>query len=337
MQKPTIFKFQLVMCKMLSIIFLSVCIIFSICVYYSFADVPCKINYQGRLIKDNVPVNIPVDMVFELYPSETETTAIWDETHNNVPVHNGLFRVVLDLSSIEQEEWTAGQELWLKVTVGGETLSPREPIYAYPYAINTHFLEGHTTAHFLDISGSPQTKQGDLNIMGNVGIGTTSPGRPLDVNGVVKTQAALLDPVNPNNINNPVDGMIACDSNDNTIKQYDESIADWKPVGGGFGVWTSSDSKAGILAKDNTYKVTSDGFIYAYNLGSNAKFYLYLGDTVDVDKVTLRYGTSRAENGQSSCSVAIPKNCYWKITVVSGTLQHITWLPIGSGSCVKQE
>jgi len=24
---------------------------------YSFAEVPCKINYQGRLIKDNVPVD----------------------------------------------------------------------------------------------------------------------------------------------------------------------------------------------------------------------------------------------------------------------------------------
>ena len=104
------------------------------------------INYQGRLVRNNLPVNKPVDMVFELYPSDTATTPIWDETHNNVPVHNGLFRRVLDLSSIGQDTWTAGQELWLevKITVDGEqeTLSPREPIYAYPFPTPFRFRDG---------------------------------------------------------------------------------------------------------------------------------------------------------------------------------------------------
>jgi hypothetical protein len=57
MKKKIIFKFESLTCKLLSAIFLSVCIVSSICVYYSFAEVPCKINYQGRLIKNNVPVD----------------------------------------------------------------------------------------------------------------------------------------------------------------------------------------------------------------------------------------------------------------------------------------
>jgi len=149
-----------------------------ICSSYSLAAVPCKINYQGRLIKDNVPVNGPVNMEFKLYNQVTNGTLIKTITINNVQVFNGLFRALLDLGDVD---WTAGETIYLEVKAGTDTLSPREPIYAYPYAINTHYLEGKTTAHFLDVSGSTQTKQGGLNIIGNVGIGDDSPQSPLTV------------------------------------------------------------------------------------------------------------------------------------------------------------
>lgn len=229
MKKLTNFKFQSVMCKMLSIIFLSVCIIFSICVYHSFADVPCMINYQGRLIENNVPVSGPKTMVFSIYDSLG--TELWTSGEKPIQVHNGLFRHVLgegfiggssvaDLSSID---WTAGEELYLEVTVDEETLSPREPIYAYPYAINTHLLEGKTTDYFLNRSGEEQIKRGNLIIeggtldinapgtdidalrvhsgdtyglyvstSGKVGIGTTSPGAKLHVGGIPGTDGIMF-------------------------------------------------------------------------------------------------------------------------------------------------
>jgi hypothetical protein len=149
-----------------------------ICSSYSLAAVPCKINYQGRLIKDNVPVNGTVNMEFKLYNQATTGTLIKTITINNVQVFNGLFRALLDLGDVD---WTAGETIYLEVKAGTDTLSPREPIYAYPYAINTHYLEGKTTAHFLDVSSSTQTKQGGLNIMGKVGIGDDSPQSPLTV------------------------------------------------------------------------------------------------------------------------------------------------------------
>jgi len=136
---------------------------------YVFAAVPCKINYQGRLIKDNIPVDGQVNMEFKLYTQLTGGTLKKTISMSNIPVYNGLFRYVLDLSTIN---WAAGETLYLQVIVDGETLTPREELSAYPYAINTYFLEGKTTAHFLDVSGLTQTKQGGLNIMGNVGIGT---------------------------------------------------------------------------------------------------------------------------------------------------------------------
>jgi len=171
---------------------------------YLFSAVPCKINYQGRLIKDNVPVDGTKKMVFSIHDSAVGGDELWTSGDVNVEVHNGLFRYVIgsdggDLSSID---WTAGQELYLEVKIETDILTPREELYAYPYAINSHLLEGKTKEYFLDTSGETQTKQGDLNIMGNVGIGTTSPESKLDVSGAIKysgsfTGTILYGDVNP--------------------------------------------------------------------------------------------------------------------------------------------
>jgi len=158
---------------------------------YSFAAVPCKINYQGRLIKDNVPVNVPVNMEFKLYTQPTGGTLIKTISISNVPVYNGLFRVVLDLEGVD---WTAGQTIYLEVKAGTDILSPREPIYAYPYAINSRFLEGKAKDYFINTSADTQRKDGGLNIMGNVGIGTASPARKLDVAGNARIVGGSADP-----------------------------------------------------------------------------------------------------------------------------------------------
>ena len=155
---------------------------------YSFAEVPCKINYQGRLIKDNVPVDGTKTMVFSIYAVATGGSPIWTSENVSVEVHNGLFRYVIgsggtDLSGMD---WTAGQALYLEVVIDGDTLTPREELSAYPYAINSHLLEGRTKEYFINKSDEPQTKYGPLNIMGNVGMGTTGPTHKLDMRGQLR-------------------------------------------------------------------------------------------------------------------------------------------------------
>ena len=172
---------------MKKVILLSV-VILLICLAYSFAEVPCKINYQGRLIKDNVPVDGTKTMRFSIHDSAVGGNELWASGNVNVPVYNGLFRYVIgsdggDLSSID---WTAGQALYLEVKVETDILTPREELYAYPYAINSHLLEGKTTDYFLNASADTQTKQGNLNIVGNVGIGTTGPTHKLDMRGQLR-------------------------------------------------------------------------------------------------------------------------------------------------------
>jgi len=156
---------------------------------FSFAEVPCKINYQGRLIKDGVPVNGTVNMEFKLYDQPTGGNLKKTITLSSVSVYNGLFRAVLDLEGID---WTAGQTIYLEVKAGTDVLSPREEIYAYPYAINTRFLEGKAKDYFINTSVDTQRKDGGLNIMGNVGIGTTSPGAKLHIAGIAGADGIMF-------------------------------------------------------------------------------------------------------------------------------------------------
>ncbi|MEW6557407.1 MAG: hypothetical protein AB1349_08645 [Elusimicrobiota bacterium] len=53
-------------------------------------------------------------------------------------------------------------------------------------AIDSDKLGGYTSAYFLNTSAETQTKLDGLNILGKVGIGTTSPGATLDTNGTIR-------------------------------------------------------------------------------------------------------------------------------------------------------
>lgn len=60
----------------------------------------------------------------------------------------------------------------------GTTLQSGTTFFTSSGTANSLYQAGFSV---LDISGSTQTKTGGLNVMGNVGIGTTNPGAPLDV------------------------------------------------------------------------------------------------------------------------------------------------------------
>ncbi|MBA7511563.1 hypothetical protein ES705_03559 [subsurface metagenome] len=209
--------------KVKRVILLSLSILL-ISLAYSFADVPCKINYQGRLIKDNVPVDGTKTMRFSIYPDAVGGSPIWTSGNVSVEVHNGLFRYVLDLSTID---WAAGQTLYLEVKVGTDILTPREELYAYPYAINSHLLEGKTKEYFINTSVDAQTKQGNLNIMGNVGIGTTSPSHLLDLKSGNQNFLQFDRTGTGSNVNNTFDFRVSAAGSTDTdfIELYPSGLA----------------------------------------------------------------------------------------------------------------
>jgi hypothetical protein len=95
------------------------------------------VNYQGRLADNaGVPLDGTYGMTFALYDEATGGNLIWGpEAHTAVPVSEGLFSVGLGSNSqggIPTTTWNGDR--YLEITVGGETLSPRELIRSVPIA-----------------------------------------------------------------------------------------------------------------------------------------------------------------------------------------------------------
>ncbi len=95
------------------------------------------VNYQGRLADPaGNPKNGTFGMTFALYDAPTGGNLVWGpESHAAVPVSNGLFSVGLGSQTaggIPTSAWNGDR--YLEITVGGETLAPRELIRSVPIA-----------------------------------------------------------------------------------------------------------------------------------------------------------------------------------------------------------
>ena len=61
-----------------------------------FGEIPRQIHYQGRLTDNNDNLLTGnYNMVFRIYNVESGGSALWEETHNNVSVSDGVFNVSL--------------------------------------------------------------------------------------------------------------------------------------------------------------------------------------------------------------------------------------------------
>jgi len=95
------------------------------------------VNYQGRLADPSGnPQNGTFGMTFALYDAPTGGSLVWGpESHAAVPVSSGLFSVGLGSQTsggIPTSAWNGDR--YLEITVGGETLAPRELIRSVPIA-----------------------------------------------------------------------------------------------------------------------------------------------------------------------------------------------------------
>lgn len=105
-----------------------------------------------------------------------------------------------------------------------------------------------------------------------------------------------------------------------------------------FGSWTNLDSATNTLVKTEVYKAGSDGSISvsANNSAQSGRLRLYTDSSNP--PTTMRYQDySYASGGYVGLSgVPVKKDDYWKLVTNNTATPTIYWLPIGSGSCVKQ-
>jgi len=126
-------------------------------------------TYQGQIKELGTPLDGSVDLKVTLFSVAINGTPLNEVDITDVPVTNGLFTVELDFGVTAFD----GEARWLEVAVRFPhdptdtepfaTLTPRQPITANPYALQTRGLF--------------------VNDLGDVGVGTTNPGEKLDVAG----------------------------------------------------------------------------------------------------------------------------------------------------------
>jgi hypothetical protein len=147
------------------------------------AQVPKKINYQGR-ITDNltaVPLSGTHEMTFRIFDVQSAGTALWYESQTVESDSAGVLSVVL--GSTEPVAIDFDRALWLEVEVDGEVLRPRRELTCVPYALYALEAEGVTS---LDAADGDPADVVYVDSDGNVGIGTTTPDKKLDVAGSLR-------------------------------------------------------------------------------------------------------------------------------------------------------
>ena len=184
--------------------------------------VPPVVKFGGVLTDtNNKPVTGTVGVTFSLYQQSQGGAPLWVETQNVSADKTGHYSVMLGSATsqgIPSDLFASGEARWLGVQAQGQAEQPRTVLMSVPYALKaadaetigglppSAFLKastpGSTSASnssqaVAGITGTgtanhitkwlSSTKLGNSNIFdgssGNVGIGTTSPGATLDVNG----------------------------------------------------------------------------------------------------------------------------------------------------------
>ncbi len=156
----------------------------------SFAAGPPLMNFQGVLSDDEgIPLHGTFELTFTVYPDPDDATVVlWYETHQNVNVHDGVFNVILGQTSPMPPSLFASDALWMGVAVGDDSeMEPRMRLTSSPWSAWSAVAD---TA--LAGSGGTGDTDGDwimnddnmyAGVSGNIGIGTTTPEKKVEING----------------------------------------------------------------------------------------------------------------------------------------------------------
>jgi len=173
---------------------------------FSTASAPVRtgrfLSFQGRLTDSSGnPITSSTAIVFKLYNTQavgTGTSLYTSSTGNSqtvVPDENGIFSVTIGQShgtEIPASVFSENANVFLEITAGGETMSPRQPIATVAYALNSETLQGLPPS----ASGLKDTVM-VIDSLGNINLGETSPSI-VSTSGTmgIQGQALLLDATN---------------------------------------------------------------------------------------------------------------------------------------------
>jgi len=122
--------------------------------------VPSTISFQGALKDENgVPVNDTKYLDFRIYDDPIVGSLLWNESHTDVEIVDGIFSEELGSSSSFPSNLFDNPALFITFYIGGEEMTPRQKLHSVPYALkaeNADLIEDVTLAGLVqqDVSGN---------------------------------------------------------------------------------------------------------------------------------------------------------------------------------------
>lgn len=121
------------------------------------AAVPATVAFSARIADSGKPVTGTQSFTFVLWNDPTAGTAVWTEGPRNIPVNDGVVATALG-DTTTTPPGTAlptftGAPLWLEVTMGTTTFSPRIAIQSVPYALVAGGLASYPVTRFVTLPG----------------------------------------------------------------------------------------------------------------------------------------------------------------------------------------
>lgn len=93
-----------------------------------------EFDYQGRLQQSGQPFSGTADLQFDLYDADIGGNLLGSQTIAGVTIANGLFTVKLNGGGEFGSSAFAGDRRWLRITVNGTPLAPRQELTATPFS-----------------------------------------------------------------------------------------------------------------------------------------------------------------------------------------------------------
>lgn len=135
-----------------------------------------QLSFQGRLYDSTgTPITTAVNVIFKLFNAASGPTQLYTSgTCSITPDQDGIFNTLIGDtvcgSEISQSVFADNRDVYLEVTVGAETLTPRQQIATVGYALNSETLQGYPASAAATINTVPVV---DNN--GDITIAVTSP------------------------------------------------------------------------------------------------------------------------------------------------------------------
>ena len=130
-----------------------------------------QLSFQGRLTDSSAtPITTQVDVVFKLFNDPSAGSELYTSgTCQITPDSNGIFNTLIGGGScgteIASTVFTENRDVYLEVSVGAETLTPRQQIATVGYALNSETLQGYPASGSATINTVPIVdSNGDINI-----------------------------------------------------------------------------------------------------------------------------------------------------------------------------